>query len=267
MNTIRKMTVSKIKQKKGKEKIVMLTAYDFLFASILDAAEVDIILVGDSVGTVLLGYDTTIPVTLEVMLHHSKAVSRAVSHSLVVVDMPFLTYNISVKKTLLNAGKIMSESGANAVKLEGGSNIVKQVKSLVANNIPVMGHLGLTPQSVHKFGGYKVQGKSKEEHNKIIEESLILQEAGIFSLVLECVPENLTKEISSKLSIPVIGIGAGKFADGQVIVTHDLLGFFKDFKPKFVKRYKDLYSESFDAVNSFIRDVRNSNFPDSEHSF
>jgi 3-methyl-2-oxobutanoate hydroxymethyltransferase len=267
MKTIRKMTITKIKQKKSKDKIVMLTAYDYLMASILDKAEVDIILVGDSVGTVLLGYDTTIPVTLENMIYHTTIVSRAVSYSLVVADMPFLSYNINKEKTLFNAGKLIQEAGANAVKVEGGSEIIEHIKTLINRGIPVMGHLGLTPQSINKFGSYAVQGRTQKDYTKIIDDALILQEAGVFSLVLECVPKELAKEITKKLDIPVIGIGAGLFCDGQVLVTQDLLGFFEKFKPKFVKQYKKLYSEIFEGISNFKNDVKSSKYPDTDHSF
>lgn len=267
MKTIRKITVTKIKEKKNKQKIIMLTAYDYLMATILDKAEVDIILVGDSLGTVLLGYDTTIPVTIDNMVYHCQAVSRAVKYSMVIVDMPFLSINLSIEKTLLNAAKLMQQGGANAIKAEGGLNIVPHIKALLHAGIPVMGHLGLTPQSVHKFGGYSVQGKTDKKYKKIIDNAFALQEAGIFSLVVECVPESLAKELTEKLDIPVIGIGAGKYCDGQVLVSYDMLGFFETFKPKFVKQYKNLYSEILEGVSKFKNEVHNSIFPDKEHSF
>ncbi|HOK41156.1 MAG TPA: 3-methyl-2-oxobutanoate hydroxymethyltransferase [bacterium] len=264
---MRKMTTTKIIQKKGKEKIIMLTAYDALLAGILDKLDIDIILVGDSVGTVLLGYDSTIPVRLENMIYHTACVARVVENSFVVADMPFLSFNIDEKQALINAGRLIQEGGANAVKLEGGKKIISIVKNIVDNGIPVMGHIGLTPQAINKLGGYKVQGKEEEEYKKLLEDAMLLEEAGIFSLVLECVPVQLAKEITEKIKIPTIGIGAGKYCDGQVLVTYDMLGFFEKFKPKFVKRYKNIFNEIIDGVKEFCNEVKEGKFPDDEHSY
>lgn len=266
MKTLREIKTTDILGKKGKEKIVMLTAYDALLASIIDKCEIDMILVGDSLGTVLLGYDTTIPVTLENMIYHSAAVSRAVEHSLVVTDMPFMTYN-NVQQALKNAGRIMQEGNANAIKLEGGSKIVPIIKNIVESGIPVIGHLGFTPQSVNKFGGNKIQGKNLEAYKRIIDDAYLIESAGAFGVVLECIPEELAKEITENLKIPTIGIGAGKYCDGQVLVTYDLLGFFEKFKPKFVKQYKNLFKEIADGISEYKNEVKQGKYPDSEHSY
>ncbi len=252
-------------QKRGK-KIVALTAYDFPFAKLVDEAGVDIVLVGDSVGMVSLGYETTLPVTMEEMLHHLKAVKRAVKRALIVADMPFASYD-NPEKALLNASRLMKEGGANAVKLEGGSSIVKEVKALREYEIPVMGHLGMTPQSIKELGGYKVQGKSKEEADIIFEDALALEKTGIFSLVLECVPVSLAQRITQALTIPTIGIGAGPDTDGQVLVIHDLLGFPSPVRPRFVRRYADLSAVIQKAVGEYRNDVLSGKFPSLKESF
>ncbi|OGP53213.1 MAG: 3-methyl-2-oxobutanoate hydroxymethyltransferase [Deltaproteobacteria bacterium RBG_13_52_11] len=263
-----KITVPSIKAMKGRgEKITMLTAYDTPFARILDEADVDILLVGDSVGSVVAGYPNTLPVTIEEMIYHTKAVVRGVTRALVVIDMPFMSYQVSIEDAKRNAGKMIKESGAEAVKLEGGVNMKEVIESIVAIDIPVMGHIGLTPQSIHQMGGYKVQGKAEEQKRKIMEDAVAVEEAGAFSLVLECIPTELAKEISEKLTIPTIGIGAGIHCDGQVLVIHDVLGLLGDFRPKFVKSYVDLRTVISQAVEEYMDEVKKGKFPTEEHSF
>jgi 3-methyl-2-oxobutanoate hydroxymethyltransferase len=245
----------------------MLTAYDFSTASIVDEAGIDIILVGDSLGMVVMGYDSTLPVTMEDMIHHTKAVSRAVKRAMVIGDMPFMSYQTSVEDAVRNAGRFMKEAGAHGVKLEGGREVAEITRRITSAGIPVMGHLGLTPQSVHKFGGYKVQGKGDIAAKRILEDAKILEEAGAFSLVLECVPATLAGEISKSLEMPTIGIGGGIDCDGQVLVVNDMLGMFDKFTPKFVKKYANLSVDIKKAVGQYIDEVRNGVFPDEEHSF
>jgi 3-methyl-2-oxobutanoate hydroxymethyltransferase len=249
------------------EKITMLTAYDYAISSILDECNIDMILVGDSLGMVVLGYDTTLPVTMEDMLHHTKAVSRAAQNALIVADMPFLSYQISPATALANAGRFLQEANAQAVKLEGGREYAETVQKIVSAGIPVMAHLGLTPQSIHQIGGYKVQGKKEDAARKIVEDAKILEEAGAFSLVLECIPEGLASEITYSLTIPTIGIGAGVNCDGQVLVINDMLGIYDRFTPKHVKKYANLNLEIKKAVKTYIAEVKHGAFPDSEHSF
>jgi len=253
--------------KQDGKKITMLTAYDYSTAALLDQVGIDILLVGDSLGMVVLGYETTLPVTMEEMLHHTRAVARASKRAMVVGDMPFMSYQVSTEQALENAGRFLKEADAHAVKLEGGVEIVDTVKRLVDSGIPVMGHLGLTPQSIHQLGGYGVQGKEDEAAKKMIDDAIALEEAGIFSLVLECVPTALAKDITEQISVPTIGIGAGVYCDGQVLVTHDLLGIFEKFVPKFVKRYVELNKPIKEAVNRFIEEVQQGKFPGPEHSF
>jgi len=260
------MTVPIFRDKKGKEKLTMLTSYDFNFAGIVDQAGVDSILVGDSVGNVMLGYPSTIPVTVEEMIHHARAVTRGTQRALVVIDMPFMSYHESVEQARRNAGRMIKESGADAVKLEGGLRMKEVIRALVDIEIPVMGHIGLTPQSVNKMGGYKVQGKG-EEAERLIQDAKAVEEAGAFSVVLECVPRQLAKEITEMLSIPTIGIGAGPDCDGQVLVIHDLLGLFGGFRPKFVKTYLNTREQMDGAIKNFIEEVRGGSFPDDAHSF
>ena len=261
-----KMTVPILKGKKGKEKITMLTAYDYTFANIMDNAGIDCILVGDSVGNVMLGYPNTIPVTVDEMIHHTKAVSKGAKNALVVIDMPFMSYQESIEQARRNAGRMIKESGAEAVKLEGGVKMKDVIRALVDIEIPVMGHIGLTPQSIHRMGSYKVQGKG-EEAEALIKDAKAVEEAGAFSVVLECVPRKLAKEITNMLSIPTIGIGAGPDCDGQVLVIHDLLGLFGEFRPKFVKSYLNIRQEMETAIKSFIEEVKEGVFPDDTHSF
>ncbi len=264
----KKFTVSSFQEaKKAGDKISMLTAYDYSTAKLLDDAGIDCLLVGDSLGMVMLGYEDTLQVTMDDMIHHSRAVARGVKRAMVVGDMPFLSYHISVEESVRNAGRLIQEGKAHAVKLEGGRDVIDKVSAIVKAQIPVMGHLGLTPQSVNMFGGFKVQGKSEEQARKIIEDALLLQEAGVFAIVLECVPEKLAKLITEKLQIPTIGIGAGKFCDGQVLVIQDMLGMYSDFKPKFVKQYAGLSHDIKDAVKTYAMEVKGSQFPGTEHTF
>jgi 3-methyl-2-oxobutanoate hydroxymethyltransferase len=249
------------------KKISMLTAYDYSTAKLLDEAGVDTILVGDSLGMVMLGYEDTLSVTMEDMLHHTRAVSRGVKNAFVVGDMPFMSYHITVEEAVRNAGRFIKEAGADAVKLEGGEDVVDKIRAIVKAQIPVVGHLGLTPQSVNMFGGFKVQGKSEAQAKKLIEEALLLQEAGCCAVVLECVPEKLAKIVSEKLTIPTIGIGAGKFCDGQVLVIQDMLGMYSDFVPKFVKKFADVGSSMKDAVAQYKKEVQDMTFPEEKHTF
>jgi 3-methyl-2-oxobutanoate hydroxymethyltransferase len=264
----KKITLNTLKEMKQKgEKITMLTAYDALMASQIDESGIDMILVGDSVANVLLGYDNTIPATMEQMLHHSRAVTRTVKRALVVGDMPFMSYQVSEREATRNAGRFLKEARVEAVKLEGGSEVLNIVKKITAAGIPVMGHLGLTPQSVHQFGSYGVRGDGGSEAQKITEDAKRLEEAGAFSIVLEKIPAVLAEKITKSLQIPTIGIGAGVDCDGQVLVTHDMLGMFEKFKPKFSKRYAELATESKIAYKEYIKEVKEKKFPAEEHSY
>lgn len=263
-----KVTAPEImKRKQTGEKITALTAYDYSFARILDDAGIDILLVGDSLGSVIQGHESTLPVTLEEMIYHTRAVARGRKRALVVADMPFLSYQVSLEEAKRNAGRFLSEGGAEAVKIEGGVPMLETIEAIVQIGIPVMGHVGLTPQSIHRFGGYRVQGKEKEQREKILQDALAVEEGGAFSIVLEGIPMDLAQEITRRLSIPTIGIGAGMHCDGQVLVVHDMLGLFDMYTPKFVKRYAELRDVMADAVKRFIADVRGGSFPDDEHSF
>jgi len=253
--------------KQRKEKITMVTAYDFPTAQLVDEAGVEFILVGDSLGMVVLGYNDTLAVTLEDMIHHGKAVVRGSNRAFVVIDMPFLTYQINKEDALRNAGRIIQETGAQGVKLEGGAEIAEAVKSITTAGIPVVGHLGLTPQSAGQLGGFKVQGKDQKAARKILEDALLLEEAGAFALVLECVPWQLAKAITERLSIPVIGIGAGKFCDGQVLVFHDIMGLYTGKRPKFVKQYARAREEMLKGITDYILEVKQGSFPEERHSF
>jgi 3-methyl-2-oxobutanoate hydroxymethyltransferase len=265
---IDKITVPAIiKMKQRGEKITCLTAYDYSFARILDAAGVDILLVGDSVGCVVQGQANTLPVTLDEMIYHTKAVVRGRTRALVVGDMPFLSFQVSKEQAVQNAGRFLQDAGAEAVKLEGGGAMRKTIAAITRVGIPVMGHVGLTPQSVHRFGGYKIQGKDKERRKTIVNDALAVEEGGGFAIVLEGMPAELAQEITERLTIPTIGIGAGASCDGQVLVIHDMLGLFDDFTPKFVKRFADLKSVMTGAVESFVKEVREQKFPSEEHSF
>ncbi|WP_027365684.1 3-methyl-2-oxobutanoate hydroxymethyltransferase [Desulfotruncus alcoholivorax] len=249
------------------KKITMLTAYDYPTARLVDAAGIDAILVGDSLGNVVLGYGSTIPVTMDDMVHHVKAVTRGVQRAMVVADMPFLSYHLSKEESLRNAGRFLQEAGAQAVKLEGGREVAETVKALTEAGIPVMGHLGLTPQSINQMGGYKVQGKDEEAARKLIEDAKALEEAGAFAVVLECVPTPLAAKITGDIGIPTIGIGAGPGCSGQVLVTHDMLGFYGQFSPKFVKRYANLHEAIMQGLRSYREEVENGAFPGPEHGF
>jgi 3-methyl-2-oxobutanoate hydroxymethyltransferase len=263
-----KVTVPGITAMKEQDKkITMLTAYDTPFARILDQTGVDILLVGDSVGSVVAGYPNTLPVTIDEMIYHTRAVVRGTERGLVVIDMPFMSYQISIEDAKRNAGRMIKESGAEAVKLEGGVNVKETIEAIVAIDIPVMGHIGLTPQSIHQMGGFKVQGKVEEQKQKIMADAVAVEEAGAFSVVLECIPTELAQEITEQLSIPTIGIGAGVHCDGQVLVIHDLLGLLGDFRPKFVKSYVDLRTVISQAVEEFLQEVKKGAFPTEKHSF
>ena len=259
-------TTMLLKRKHDGEKISMVTCYDSAFGKLVEASPVDMVLVGDSMGNVVLGYDSTIPVTIDAMVHHTAAVTRVVKRPFVAADMPFLTY-ASVTDALRNAGRLIQEGGAAAVKLEGGESICPQVHALVSAGIPVIGHLGLTPQSVHTLGGYKVQGKTKEARARLLADAKALQAAGAFCIVLELVPAELAKEVTAALEIPTIGIGAGAFCDGQVLVLHDLLGFDQTFAPKFLKKYANLGEVVANALKSYDSEVKSQAFPKAEHSF
>ena len=262
-----RVTTTKFKAMKGRgEKIVMLTAYDYSTARLADRAGVDALLVGDSLGQVMLGYDSTVPVTMDDMIHHTKAVSRGAQHALVIGDMPFMSYHISPEEALRNAARFMQEAGAQAVKLEGAS-VAPTVERMVAAGIPVMGHLGLTPQSINVFGGHKIQGKTREAAQRILEDALRLEDAGIFGLVLETVPTPLAALISKRLSIPTIGIGAGAGCDGQVQVVHDLLGWYPDFTPRHARKYTDMAAALTTAFQEYMDDVKAGRFPTDENSF
>lgn len=263
-----KVTTTKLVEMKQKGvKITMLTAYDAPTAKLCNEAGVDVILVGDSVGMVKLGYESTIPVTVEEILHHTKAVKRGNSRALIVADMPYLSYELDPREAARHAGRLIKEGGAHAVKLEGGIEIAPAIKELLKANIPVMGHLGLTPQAVNRLGGYKVQGRRPQEAEKMLTDARILEGAGIFALVLECVPDKLAGEITRKLGVPTIGIGAGAHCDGQVLVVDDMLGLSEGAPLKFVKRYADLRTQVLSAMQSYVREVRAESFPTAEHSF
>lgn len=253
--------------KKSGEKITALTAYDYLIASMLDEAGIDIILVGDSLGNVFQGQETTLPVTVDEIIYHTKAVRRGVKHALLVVDMPFLSYQISVEDAIRNCGRVLKETGAEAVKIEGGKSIIETTKKIVEVGIPVMGHLGLTPQSIHKFGSYDLRGKQKAEATQILHDAKLLEDAGVFAIVLEKIPSELAKKITDSVDIPTIGIGAGPHCDGQILVVYDMLGMFEDFKLKFVRKYANLSKVIKNAFRDYIEDVKKGKFPSVEESF
>lgn len=263
-----KVTVQDFREKKRTgRKITLLTAYDALFAGIVDAAGVDAVLVGDSLGVVVQGKKNTLSVTMDEMVYHTRMVSRAVQDALVVADMPFMSYQVGCQQALENAGRFLKEASAAAVKLEGGRWILEQVSILVRHGIPVMGHIGMTPQFVHLFGGYKVQGKEEAAAAALLEDARALEEAGAFALVLEAVPADLARKISESLSIPTVGIGAGPACDGQVLVLYDMLGLFSGFKPKFVRRYADLRTQVLEACRRYKEDVESGKFPGGEESY
>lgn len=254
-------------QKENKDKITMLTAYDYSMAKLIDGAGIDGILVGDSLGMVMLGYEDTLSVTMEDMIHHTKAVARGAKNALVVGDMPFMSYQTSVYDAVKNAGRLMKEGRCQAVKLEGGATVCEQIKAITNASIPVMGHLGLTPQSVNAFGGFKVQGKDEENAKKILQDAKDIERAGAFAVVLECVPARLADLITKELSIPTIGIGASAGCDGQILVYQDMLGMYADFKPKFVKRFANVGEVMQNGIKAYIEETKNGTFPASEHTF
>ena len=264
----KKITVQSLTEMKSiGEKISMLTAYDFTMARIVDQSKVDVILVGDSASNVMAGHETTLPITLDQMIYHASSVVRAVSRALVVVDIPFGSYQSDPKEALRSAIRIMKESGGHAVKLEGGEEIKESVKRILNAGIPVMGHLGLTPQSIYKFGTYTVRAKEEEEAKKLIEDALLLERLGCFAIVLEKIPATLAAKVAAQLTIPVIGIGAGGDVDGQVLVIHDLLGMTKEFSPRFLRRYMDLYQGMTVAIGSYVNDVKNRDFPNEQEQY
>lgn len=263
----KKVTIPCIQAMKAQHEVIsMLTAYDYPTALVMDQVGLDIILVGDSLGMVVLGYESTLPVTMDEMIHHCKAVARGAKYAFLVGDMPFLSYQISTAEAVRNAGRFLQEGGMNAVKLEGGRERVETIRAIVNAGIPVMGHLGLTPQSVHQLGGYRPQGRDAEAAYQLLENTLILQEAGCFSLVLESIPGRLARLVSERLNIPTLGIGAGAGCDGQVLVTYDLLGIFERFTPRFVKRYANLAGEMREAFRLFRSEVKEKKFPGEEHT-
>lgn len=265
---VKRITVHVLQAMKAKgEKITMLTGYDFSMARILDDAGVEVILVGDSASNVMAGHETTLPITLDQMIYHASSVVRAVKRALVVVDLPFGSYQGSSRVALESAIRIMKEAGAHAVKMEGGEEIAESVKRILSAGIPVMGHLGLTPQSIYKFGTYQVRAKEEEEAEKLKQDAKLLEELGCFAIVLEKIPAELTREVSESLIIPTIGIGGGRHADGQVLVTHDMLGITKDFQPRFLRRYLELFEQIQGAVEQYIRDVKAMDFPNEHEQY
>lgn len=263
-----KNTTVTFKEAKAKgERLSMLTAYDYSTAKLMDQSGINGILVGDSLGMVMLGYEDTLSVTMEDMIHHSKCVARGCKDTLVVTDMPFMSYQTSVYDAVVNAGRLMKEGRAGAIKLEGGKEVVPQIEAIVKASIPVMGHIGLTPQSINAFGGFKVQGKSEEAAKRLIDDAAALEKAGVFSIVLECVPDKLAKLITESVSIPTIGIGAGAECDGQILVYQDMLGMYSDFTPKFVKRFGNIGEEMKKAFADYIKEVKEGSFPAKEHCF
>ena len=255
------------KMKSNGEKISMITAYDYSFAKIFDGAEIDVILVGDSASNVMAGHETTLPITLEQMIYHASSVIRGVKRCLVVVDLPFGTYQSNSKEALASAIRIMKETGAHAIKLEGGEEVLESINRIVAAGVPVMGHLGLTPQSIYKFGTYSVRAKEEEEAKKLKKDAKLLEAAGCFGLVLEKIPATLAKEVTASLHIPTIGIGAGKHCDGQVLVMHDMLGINTEFRPRFLRQYLNMHEQITEAVQHYIKDVKENQFPNEQEQY
>jgi 3-methyl-2-oxobutanoate hydroxymethyltransferase len=265
---MKKVTLNTLRQMKSDgQRITMLTAYDFAFARIFDASGIDLLLVGDSLGNVVQGHDTTIPVTLEHMIYHTQTVVGAVNHALIVTDMPFMSYQVSPQEAFRNAGRLMKEAGCGAVKLEGGQRVLEAVRLMTESGIPVMAHLGLTPQSIHQFGSYKERGATDEEAEQIKRDAIALEQAGAFAIVLEKVPSHLAREVTASVSIPTIGIGAGPDCDGQILVWTDMMGMSTEFRPRFVRRYAELHDVMTSAVQSYVADVRGHNFPGPEESY
>ncbi len=267
MSAARITTATVVDMKRRGEKISMLTAYDFTMARIIDSAGIDIILVGDSASNVMAGHETTLPITMDQMIYHTSTVVRGAQRALVLADLPFMSYQVTPEEALQNAGRMMKEAGAHAVKLEGGAPVVSTIRKIVDAGIPVMGHLGLTPQSIYKFGTYKVRATDTAEADQLLEDALALQNAGCFGIVLENIPAGLAKQVTESLSIPTIGIGAGSSCDGQVLVMHDLLGLTKDFKPRFIRRYLELHETIGSAVSAYIGDVKNGTFPSKDEQY
>lgn len=266
--TQRRKTILDIQSMKPKgEKISVLTAYDYPLARIMDEAGIDVVLVGDSVGTVVAGHDTTLPVTMDEMIYHTRAVVRGTLQALVVADLPFLSYQIDVRDARLNAGRLIKEGGAQAVKLEGGENLAETIHAITAMDVPVMGHIGLTPQSIHRMGGYRVQGRQEAQARQLLADARAVEKAGAFALVLEGIPRTLAAEITRAVAIPTIGIGAGVECDGQVLVIHDILGLCEKYSPKFVKKYADVSGVIRTGVDAYIQDVKQGVFPGAEHAF
>jgi 3-methyl-2-oxobutanoate hydroxymethyltransferase len=267
-NEIKRVTTHQLQEMKNRgEKIAMLTAYDFSIGKILDSAGVDVLLVGDSASNVIAGHETTLPITLDQMIYHASSVIRGVKRALVVVDLPFGSYQGNSSEALRSAIRIMKESGAHAIKMEGGIEIKESILRILSAGVPVMGHLGLTPQSIYKFGTYAVRAKEEDEADKLLEDAKVLQDCGCFGLVLEKIPAKLAERVSKTLQIPIIGIGAGPFVDGQVLVTHDMLGITTEFKPRFLRRYADLSSIMNKAVKNYIKDVKDKDFPNKEELY
>lgn len=264
---VKRITTETLRNMKGKEKISMLTAYDYTMAQMVDAGGIDAILVGDSASNVMAGHETTLPITLDQMIYHAQSVIRAAKRSLVIVDLPFGTYQSDPQKALDSAVKIMKESGAHAVKLEGGKEIQKSIQKIVNAGIPVMGHLGLTPQSIYQFGTYKVRAKEEEEAQKLIDDAKLLEDLGAFSVVMEKIPAQLAKKVTESINIPTIGIGAGPHCDGQVLVIHDMIGMTHEFKPKFLRQYLNLYDEITKAVGQYVADVKSLDFPNENEQY
>lgn len=265
---ITKVTTNTLQRmKQHGERISMLTAYDYSMARILDDAGIDVLLVGDSASNVMAGHETTLPITLDQMIYHAQSVVRAINRCLVVVDLPFGTYQGNSKEALNSAIRIMKETGAHAIKLEGGGEVVESIKRIISAGVPVMGHLGLTPQSIYKFGTYVVRAKEEEEAEELVRNAHILQEAGCFAIVLEKIPAALAKRVAEELKIPIIGIGAGMHVDGQVLVMHDMLGINKDFSPRFLRRYLNLYDQIKDATQKYIEDVKSKDFPNEQEQY
>ena len=266
--SVRAVTTLRLTEMKQRgEKIAMLTSYDYSTAKIVDAAGVDVILVGDSAANVMAGYETTLPITLDMMIYHARSVVRGVNRALVVVDLPFGTYQGNSKVALDSAIRIMKETEADSVKIEGGEEILESVQRIISAGIPVMGHLGLTPQSIHKFGTYNVRAKEEAEAEKLVRDAHLLQEAGCFAIVLEKIPAALAERVSKELTIPTIGIGAGGATDGQVLVVHDMLGITHDFSPRFLRRYADLHGVMSDAISHYVKDVKDSEFPNEKEQY
>jgi len=267
MSVKRKTVLDILQMKQSGEKITVLTSYDYPFARLVDGEGVDVILVGDSVGSVVSGYDTTLPVTMDEMIYHTRAVVRGSGQALIVADMPFLSYQVDQRDARLNAGRLIKEGGAHAVKLEGGVNVASTIRGIVDMDVPVMGHIGLTPQSIHRMGGYKVQGREEAQACQLLADARAVEDAGAFALVLEGIPAGLAARVTEALSIPTIGIGAGVDCDGQVLVIHDILGLCEKYSPKFVKKFADVSGQIKAGISDYIREVKAGEFPADEHTF